>query len=284
MNYMSEVLENDHDLRKLFPGFFMEGVFISPEKGWRGAHQPRFIKQPDFELFRKLRNAARGRIKIVNVAPEEPGGLEFISRAVKSGSKVSIGHCNPSAEIVEQAVKAGATLITHFGNGAAPQIHRFDNPFWPMLNAEELAPALIADGHHLPKDLIGCVLKCKKPGHCFIVSDANFNSGLPPGIYQRSDGGIIEIGNDGKIHLQGDENTLAGAWFQLDRGVDFLVNNCGVPFCEAWKLASVYPARLAGIDLPSLRIGEDASFLLVKRTSDKLHIINNIHSGKDYIN
>ena len=255
------VLDRNRELNSLFCGIFHEGVFISPQYGWRGGHCPEYIRKPDWALFGHLNDLSGGRIRMVNLAPEEEGALDFIPKAVSAGIRVSLGHCNPDAATIHQAADLGASMITHFGNGAAPEIHRFANPFWGFLDDERLNPGLVGDGFHLPPEVVRTVLRCKGETHCFMVSDANIYSGCPPGLYHRIGGQDCVVEPNGFFHVAGEE-ILAGAWFQQNRCVEFLTRKCGLPFESAWRLCSVYPAELAGIDLPDLSEGSEATFVV----------------------
>jgi len=258
---LKKLLDEDRDADALFPGIFHEGVFISPDAGWRGGHDPAFILRPDWENFERLNALSGGRVKMVNVAPEVDGAMDFIARAVSSGIKVALGHCHPGTEIIRRAAALGATAVTHFANGAAPKIHRFRNPFWGFLDTEELALGLVGDGFHLPPEVVHVALKCKTPEKCFMVSDANIYSGCGPGLYHRIGGLDCVIEENGFIHVAGQE-ILAGAWFQQNRSVKFLTERCGVDFDTAWKMCSINPAKVAGIDLPLLREGDEATFVV----------------------
>ncbi len=275
-------LSAEPELESIFYGIFHEGVFISPRDGWRGAHPAENILPPDYDQFKRLNDASGGRIKTVNIAPEEPGGLEFITKAVADGFMVAIGHCCPDNDVIKEAVKRGASLVTHFGNGAAPSIHRFKNPFWSFLDEPSLKLGLICDGFHLPPEVVGAALKCKGAENCFIVSDASGYSGCPPGSYKRDKKRSFEIREDGLLHLTGQE-ILMGAWFQLDRGVEFLVKHLGMTLAEAWRQCSEIPAKIAGIKLPELQVGERADFVLAD-WQDGLIIEQSIFNGKAYLN
>ena len=96
-----------------------------------------------------------------------------------------------------------------------------------------------------------------------MVSDANIYSGCAPGLYHRIGGLDCVIEKNGFIHVAGQE-ILAGAYFSQNRCVEFLCQKCGVDFLTAWKMASVYPARIAGIDLPMLRCQDEASFVICR--------------------
>lgn len=258
---MDRVLSGDRSLAALFCGIFHEGVFISPEAGWRGSHAPDYILPPDFELFSRLQEKAGGRIRAVNIAPEVEGAFAFIEKAVKSGVQIGIGHCDPDTEQIRRAAACGASFVTHFANGAAAQIHRFKNPFWGFLDTPELALSMIGDGFHLPPEVVRTALKVKGHERCYMVSDANAYSGCPPGEYRRPGGIVDYIEPDGFMHTA-DRDVLAGAWFQLDHGVGFLTGKCGLAFEDAWRLCSEIPAAICGADLPRLRPDDEASFVV----------------------
>ena len=275
-------LAQDAALNRLFPGIFHEGVFISPVDGWRGAHALEWIRQADYDAIQAFDDAAGGRVRIVNVAPEQPGGLDFIARAVDAGKLVALGHCGPDAATVHEAVRRGASLVTHFGNGAPGQIHRHKNPLWAFLNNPGLRLGLIGDGFHLPPDLIGAALRCKGPGGCFAVSDAASFAGCPPGAYSRPDGRPFTIEPDGLTHMN-NRDILAGSWFQQDRCVEILATRVGLPLPEAWRLCSEIPAAIIGETLPAIAVGEEASFVLARLAGGRLLIEQSVHLGVPYL-
>ena len=264
---LGKIWDEDKDLNSLFAGIFHEGVFISPDKGWRGGHAPEFIMPPDHDRFSRLNESSGNRVKVVNVAPEVPGGLDFIRKVTASGIKAALGHCHPDAETIHRAADCGATMITHFANGSAPEIHRFNNPFWGFLDEDRLAAGLVGDGFHLKPEVLRTAVKCKGPDNCFMVSDANIYSGCQPGLYHRIGGLDCVIEPHGFIHVAGQE-ILAGAWFQQNKSVKFLTETCGIDFDTAWKMCSVNPARIAGIDLPMLHAGEEATFVIYPQNGE----------------
>lgn len=278
---IDKLMSEQKDLNTLFFGIFNEGIFLSPQEGWRGAHTQKWLLQPDYQMLKKLDDASGNRISVVNVAPEEPGGLDFIEEAVKAGIIVSLGHCNPSAEIIDEAVKRGASLVTHIGNGTAINIHRFNNPLWSFLNNCNLKAGFIYDGFHLPKDLIGTIIKSKGVENCFPISDASGFSGLPSGCYSDQGNREIVIEDNGFLHLKNSE-ILCGAWFQIDKAVSNLVKHQKMSFIDAWYQCSIIPANIIGINLPEIKEGEEASFVLAKWT-DNLEIIKSIHLGNEYL-
>ncbi|MBN2292130.1 MAG: N-acetylglucosamine-6-phosphate deacetylase, partial [Pirellulales bacterium] len=130
-----------------FPGIHVEGPFISPHDGPRGAHPPEFIRAPDWNEFQRLQDAADGMIRILTISPEYEGSDEFIHRVAKSGVAVSIGHTAATAEQIHSAADAGALMCTHLGNGCHPLIPRHVNYIWPQLADDRLTAGLIVDGH-----------------------------------------------------------------------------------------------------------------------------------------
>lgn len=108
-------------VHKTIAGIHLEGPFISPEDGPRGAHQARYVRAPDWDTFRRWQEAAEGKIKIITMSPEWPGACSFIENCSREDVVVSIGHTAASPEQIRDAVSAGARLSTHLGNGAHPR-------------------------------------------------------------------------------------------------------------------------------------------------------------------
>jgi len=277
----NEHVNGDREMARLFSGIFHEGVFISPKQGWRGGHLPEYIMAPDWERFQRLNERSGNRVKLINIAPEEPGALDFIDSAINAGIKIALGHCCPDTAIINEAVKRGASMVTHFGNGAAPLIHRFKNPFWGFLDNDALVLGLVGDGFHLPPEVVRTALRVKGMDKCYMVSDANIYSGCPPGLYHRLGGCDCVIEPNGFIHLP-DQDILAGAWFQNNRSVEFLINQVGIDFEDAWKLCSRIPARVMNIELPDLEVGSEATFVIARYNQAQLQIEKSVFYGKEY--
>lgn len=278
---LRESIERDPILAKLFFGIFHEGVFISPEDGWRGAHPKAYIQPPSWELFKQFDDATDGLTRIINIAPEEPGGLDFIDKAIAAGKMIAIGHCNPDSDTIREAVKRGATIVTHFGNGAAPMIPRFKNPFWEFLANPGLSLGLVGDSFHLPPEVVQVAIRQKGHNHCFMVSDANRSAGLPPGIYEGIGGSRRVLEPNGFLHVENSE-ILSGSSCQQDRCVEFLVNDVNFSFESAWQQCSTIPANIVGIKLPELKAGEEATFVQAHFSEGKLNIVNTVFDGDVY--
>ena len=140
--------------RTAIAGIHIEGPYISPLDGPRGAHDKKHVRNPDYEEFREWQEAADGAIRIVTLAPETEGAIDFIAKITADGVIASIGHTAAPPEAIRAAVAAGARLSTHLGNGSAALIPRLKNYIWNQLAEDQLSASIIADGFHLPDDVL----------------------------------------------------------------------------------------------------------------------------------
>jgi N-acetylglucosamine-6-phosphate deacetylase len=173
----------ERDLTAGLLGLHLEGPFISPDDGARGAHPVEHVQIPSVRLLERLRKLADDSISILTVAPERPGALALIDYAVKCGMVVSLGHHHADAETIRRACDLGAVASTHLGNGIANLIPRHPNPLWDQLDADRLTAMLITDGHHLPASFIRVVARVKRASKVIVVSDSAPLAGFPPGAY-----------------------------------------------------------------------------------------------------
>ena len=172
-----------HGILERVPGVHLEGPFISPEPGAVGAHRPRDVREPDPALLEEIVERSGGYVKLLTVAAERPRAAELIARARALGIAVSCGHQLAGTEDLQQAVRAGARLLTHLGNGCPNLIDRHRNPIWAGMSCDELTAMIITDGHHLPPELIRCIFRTKGADRIIVTSDAAPVAGLPPGRY-----------------------------------------------------------------------------------------------------
>ena len=128
-------------------GIHMEGPYLSPEDGPRGAHPRAQVRAASIDDFKRRQEAANGRIRLLTLAPEVDGALGLIEYLVTSGVRVALGHTAATPEQVARAVAAGATLATHLGNGCAHLLPRHPNTIWELLAADAVAASFIVDGH-----------------------------------------------------------------------------------------------------------------------------------------
>ena len=246
----AQLLAGDAELAAHFPRLHVEGPFISPEEGPRGAHpRPHCLLPKDApDLIDRLREAAAGRIGIVTLTPELPGAMELIQRCTAAGILVAIGHTQASAGTIDEAVAAGARMSTHLGNGSHQMLPRVDNYVQTQLADDRLWASFIADGHHIPLTTLKNFLRAKTPARSILVTDAIVATGLGPGKYPAGTK-IVEVHDDGRTSAPG-APALAGSVLTLDKAVVNVALHCGVPFAEAWAMASTNPASLLSLPCP----------------------------------
>ena len=270
-------MQDDELIGNSILGFHLEGPYISPVKGYRGAHSEKYIRLPDWKEFQELRDAAQNNIKLITVAPEMEGAIQFIEKCSQTGVNVALGHHNGTAGDIEKAVLAGASLSTHLGNGCANEINRHNNPIWPQLANDELSISIIADGAHLNKEEVVTFYKVKGTEKTILVSDAVSLAGLPPGEYI-SDGDTLLLTTE--VVKFPSENVLAGAAQPISRCVGNVMKFTQCSLKEAIQMASTNPARLMGLnDLGEIKTGKRADLILFSIENGNLVIQKTIVAG-----
>jgi N-acetylglucosamine-6-phosphate deacetylase len=225
--------------------FHLEGPYISPEDGPRGAHPARWVRPPDLDEFHRFQEAARGNIRLVTLSPEWPDAPRFIEALVGEGVVVSIGHTRATSEEISAAVNAGATLSTHIGNGAHPILPRHPNYIWEQLAEDRLAASFIVDGIHLAPSFLKVALRAKGLERALLVTDAVMPAGCAPGKYKLGEVDV-ELHSDGSVRLLGG-TRLAGSALRMDRALQNVIRIAGLSLREAITLATRNPARIGRI-------------------------------------
>ncbi len=262
---MAEALENE-DVARAVPGIHLEGPFLSPLDGPRGAHAKRYLREPSLREFDKLNKASGGNVLYTTVAPELPRAIPCIEGLTKRGVTVALGHHNATEDDIARAVDAGARLSTHLGNGLATELDRHHNPLWPQLTEDRLAAALIADLHHLPPEMLKTMVRIKGPENVILTSDAVRIAGLKPGTYPHHSGVkgmMVELLPSGRINLCG-TNLLSGSALMLLQGVLNATRETDLTLEQAFRCASEIPARVLGVkaDFGSLKPGAVANLIV----------------------
>ncbi len=267
----------DPEIRPSIPGFHLEGPYISPLAGFRGAHLEKYIKAPDWDEFQEIQKAANNGIILLTMAPELEGAIPFIKKCVASGVTVSLGHHNGSATEVQLAVDAGAKMATHLGNGCANEINRHNNPLWPQLSNDALTASIIADGFHLTREEVRTFYKAKGVGNTILVSDALDLAGLPPGEYTRGERTLVLTPEVVKLPK---ENVLAGAASPISKciGVVMEYTDCGLK--NAIQMASTNPAKLFSLnELGEIEIGKRGDLIQFTIKNNRMNILKTYVNG-----
>ncbi len=237
--------ETDAGVARAVPALHLEGPYISPEDGPRGAHPRRHVRPPDWDEFRRFQDASGGRIRLATLAPEHDGALTFIEKLTASGVIVALGHTAASGQRLRDAVKAGARLSTHLGNGCHALLPRHDNPIWEQLAEDGLWASVICDGWHLTPAVARCILRVKTPARAVLTCDASSLAGLPAGRYAEW-GEEFEVLPSGKVVVPG-TSYLAGSGVFTDACVGWAVRHAGVSLRDAVDMAGTRPRELLGL-------------------------------------
>jgi len=248
---MAGALSNLAEARAVIPegesieGLHLEGPYISPEDGPRGAHPREWVRPPDIEEFNRFQEAAGGLIRLVTLAPERPGALRLIEALASRGIVVGIGHTDATGDQIRAAVDAGATMSTHLGNGAGDTLSRRANYIWEQLAEDRLAAGFIVDGVHLDTAFLKVALRAKGLERSLLVTDSAAPAGCAPGPYRL--GSLDVLLTEEQCIVLADRSRLAASALSMDRAIGNLMSMAGLSLAEAVAMATVNPARAGGI-------------------------------------
>lgn len=240
-------------------GIHLEGPFLSEAK--KGAQNGAYLHAPDAAMLHRLQEAAGGLVKLVTLAPELPGSLEFIHAA--EGITVSIGHTTADYETACMALDAGARHVTHLYNAMPPFTHRAPGVIGAAFDRPDTRVELICDGVHIHPSVVRATFRLFGAERVILISDSLRAAGMPDGQYTLGGQDIIVKGNRGTLM---DGVTLAGSVTDLmgclRQAVQF-----GIPVADAVRAASYNPAQVLGIldRAGSLEVGKEASLVLLNR-------------------
>ena len=223
-------------------GINMEGPFISPKKV--GAQNPEYVHTADIEMFRRLQKRANGLIKLVDVAPEEPGALDFI-RACRDEVRISIAHTCTDYDTAIAAFEAGATHMTHLYNAMPGITHRAPGPIIAALE-RGAEVELITDNVHIHPAMVRFTFRTFGDDHTILIADSMMACGLPDGQYSLGGQAVTVEGRRATLTEQ--PGTIAGSATCLYDCMKVAVREMNVPLESAVRAASENPARSIGID------------------------------------
>jgi N-acetylglucosamine-6-phosphate deacetylase len=271
---------DDEKLLGSIPGFHLEGPYINPEDGYRGAHPKQFVRLPDWNEFMEMYGASGKHILQVTLAPEMEGAQDFIKKCHEMGIIVAVGHHNANKQQLDLAVENGARIATHLGNGCANMINRHNNPLWPQLSNDNLMISIICDGFHLLPEEIRVFYKTKGVDKTIITSDVTSYAGLKPGQYKTQTGETIELTAEGKLHYPA-QQVLYGSASPITKGVGHIMEVTGCSLASAIQMASTNPAKLYGLnDRGTLETGKRADLVLFTIDDFKVNIQKTMVKGE----
>jgi N-acetylglucosamine-6-phosphate deacetylase len=254
--------DRGRESRALPAGIHLEGPFISHLR--RGVHPPEDLLVPTLALFERFWQAARGRIRVLTIAPELENALEVISAAASRAVCVSLGHSDADLAAAERGILAGAKHATHTFNAMRPLDHRAPGILGAVLTDPRVTADIIVDGVHLDPSIVKLVAAAKGPQQTVLITDATAATGMPNGRYHL---GSFEVDVcDGRCTVDG---KLAGSVLTMDRAVRNLTRFAEWTLPHAVTAASRNPANVVQIaNKGVLAPGADADFIVLNSEGD----------------
>jgi N-acetylglucosamine-6-phosphate deacetylase len=238
-------------------GIHLEGPFISHK--CRGVHPSEDLLPPTLKTFEQFWQAARGRIRVITIAPELEGASEVIAQAAKCGVCVSLGHSNATLAEARTGVAAGGSHFTHTFNAMRPLSHRDPGILGEGLTNPNLSADIIADGIHVDPVVLKLFLRAKGPENTVLITDAMSATGMPDGKYRL---GSIEVElKQGKCLANG---VLAGSVLTMDVAVRNVMNFGGWDLQLALRAATLNAARVSRLaNSGKLQAGAEADLVVL---------------------
>jgi len=181
-----ELRERDKSICEMISGIHIEGPFISPCKGYRGAHPVDAIRPAEEIIAGRLLEAGDGLVRLVTLAPEADEGMRVTRFLKRNNLVIAAGHTDASLDQLRAAIDAGLSMMTHLGNGCPMHLHRHDNIIQRALFLrEQLWLSFIADGVHIPfQTLRNYIDLAEIRGRALVTTDAMAAAGLGPGTHR----------------------------------------------------------------------------------------------------
>src|SRR5688572_14283397 len=240
------IRERDKVVAEIVSGIHIEGPFISPINGYRGAHPRDAVRAADRDAMNRLLDAAGGLTRLVTLAPEHDAGFAVTRMLACADVRVSAGHTNAKLDDLRGAIDAGLSMFTHLGNGCPMQMHRHDNIIQRALwLSDQLWVMFIADGAHVPYPALSNYLKATGLDRTIVVTDAVTPAGMGPGTFQIGRW-VVRIGAD-LVARAPDGSHLIGSAMTMPDVVKRLTECVGLSREDALRLTVTNPRRVIGL-------------------------------------
>ncbi len=271
MRRIANYIENN-DYTNIF-GIHMEGPYINPKL--KGAMNEDYLWKPELNSWFSLRDAARGYIKLMTIAPELPGAIEIMRYAAQDRIVLSIGHSEAEYDEIEAAIDNGASHVTHIFNAMKPLHHREPGVVAAAFLRDELKIELIADGIHVHPVIMKLIYKLKSSRGIILITDAIRAAGMPDGEYEFADQKVFV--RNKKAYLE--DGTLAGSTLTMDEAIKVMCEKVQVPLTDAVRMASLNGAKVLGIQRQKgiLAAGMDADIVVMDK---EFNVMVTIKEGK----
>ena len=238
-------------------GIHLEGPYINLEK--KGAHPKGYIRPADPAEYQPF--FAKGKIKLITLAPEIPENTGLIVYASQQGATVAVGHSAASYEEVLASVPLGLTHATHTFNAMLGLHHRQPGTVGAVLTCDGITAEVIADNIHLHPAMVELLVRAKGVDRTILVTDAMRATGMPDGLYGLGGEGISV--KEGVARMA--DGGLAGSTLTMDLAVRNVMASTGVLLADALKMATCNPAKVIGVEEKkgSLAPGKDADLTVL---------------------
>jgi len=249
---LAELRAADPLVADVMAGIHVEGPFISPQRGYVGAHPPEHVLPASPAAAERLVAAGGGLVRLVTLAPEHDEGQATIRWLVSRGILVSAGHCDPSADVLERAIDAGLTAFTHLGNGCPLSLHRHDNVIQRVLAADRLRwVMLIPDAVHLPPSMVRTIIRAVGIERVIAVTDATAAGGMGAGRFTLAGQEVI-VDADGAAWAA-DRSHLVGSTASMARVRQVLRDAVGLSEADVTRIVSTNPAAALDAAMATVR-------------------------------
>lgn len=245
-------------------GIHLEGPFLAAE--YKGAMPLEFLHKPNYDLFMRLQEAARGNIRLITISPELEGSAEFTRQLVRDGVRVSLGHSGASYEQTMACIEAGASSTTHTMN-AMKLLHMHDPAILTAVLESDIYCEMISDGFHLHPPIVRLLLKTKGADKIIAITDSIMAAGFPDGDYKLGVNNVRVINGDAKIAETG---VRAGSTLTMAKALKNILQFTNLPLETVSKLLSANAPKMLGLydDTGSIEIGKRADFVLLDSDND----------------
>jgi N-acetylglucosamine-6-phosphate deacetylase len=252
--------EEDDPFAAEILGLHIEGPYINPK--FKGAQPEWGIRDPNFDECARLLDAAGGRIKIVTVAPELPGGLEIIRKLARAGVAPSLGHSEADYDTALAAIEAGATRATHLFNAMSGAHHRKPGLAVAALNEPGICAEMICDGVHVNPRMVALAWKAKGRDGMTLITDATAAQGVGDGVFTLGD---FQIQVRGALCTLMDGVTIAGSVLTMNAAAANAIAFTGMSLIDVAHTASLAPAEVCGVAdrKGSIEVGKDADLAIL---------------------
>ena len=248
-------------------GIHLEGPWLNAVRA--GAHDVGLLRSPDPGEVQRLLDEGGGRVRMVTLAPELPGGLDAVRRTVAAGAVAAVGHTDADHATTRAALDAGATVATHLFNGMPPLHHRDPGPVLALLEDQRATVELILDGVHLHPAMVEHVVRVAGPDRVALVTDAMAAASMPDGRYEL---GELEVEVIDRVARLTSNGSIAGSTVGMDEVFRRIAGQTSL--LDAARMTAVTPARTLGLaDAGRLAIGMLADLVVLDATLGVVRVL-----------